>query len=113
MDSGTRNLCIVRAEHLTLLLEFCCQFQLLKMWYELDERSRSKYQKKISKCPDPSLATYRPDIHFASVSETFENEVENYLGQWGIQNHLSCGKTELSSERWEFSLLSFVSPAVF
>ncbi|EMP32181.1 DNA-directed RNA polymerase I subunit RPA1 [Chelonia mydas] len=47
--------------------------QLLKMWYELDEKSRRKYLKRTSKCPDPSLAVWRPDIYFASVSEAFES----------------------------------------
>ncbi|XP_072860138.2 DNA-directed RNA polymerase I subunit RPA1 isoform X2 [Pogona vitticeps] len=73
--------------------------QLLNMWYELDEKSRRKYQKKATKCPDPSLAVWRPDIYFASVSETFENEVENFLGKWDSQNDVSFGKSELSSQR--------------
>ncbi|XP_053115784.1 DNA-directed RNA polymerase I subunit RPA1 [Hemicordylus capensis] len=73
--------------------------QLLKMWYELSERSRSKYQKKAAKCPDPSLSLWRPDIYFASVSETFKIEVENFLGEWDTQNDLGCRKFELSSER--------------
>ncbi|XP_066483326.1 DNA-directed RNA polymerase I subunit RPA1 [Tiliqua scincoides] len=73
--------------------------QLLTMWYELNEKSRNKYQKKATKCPDPSLAVWRPDSHFASVSETFENEVENFLGAWDTQNGLSDSKHELSSER--------------
>nr|XP_003222392.1 PREDICTED: DNA-directed RNA polymerase I subunit RPA1 [Anolis carolinensis] len=73
--------------------------QLLKMWYELDEKSRRKYLKKTTKCPDPCLSVWRPDIHFGSVSETFENKVENFTGEWDTQNDLSCGKSELSSQR--------------
>ncbi|XP_061446852.1 DNA-directed RNA polymerase I subunit RPA1 [Rhineura floridana] len=73
--------------------------QLLKMWYELNEKSRRKYQKKAKKCPDPSLAIWRPDIHFSSVSETFENEVENFLREWDAQNNISYRKSELSSQR--------------
>ncbi|KAJ7313382.1 hypothetical protein JRQ81_004697 [Phrynocephalus forsythii] len=73
--------------------------QLLNMWYELDEKSRRKYQKKAAKCPDPSLAVWRPDIYFASVSETFENEVENFLGEWDAQNEAHYSKSDLSSER--------------
>ncbi|OXB78798.1 UNVERIFIED_CONTAM: hypothetical protein H355_011816 [Colinus virginianus] len=55
--------------------------QLLKMWYELDEKKRRKYLKKTSKCPDPSLAVWRPDSYLASVSETFENGVEDYINK--------------------------------
>ncbi|XP_060138282.1 DNA-directed RNA polymerase I subunit RPA1 [Zootoca vivipara] len=73
--------------------------QLLKMWYELSEKKRRKYQKKAVKCPDPSLAVWRPDIHFASVSETFEREVENFLREWDAQNNTSYSKSELSSQR--------------
>ncbi|OXB54262.1 hypothetical protein ASZ78_012699 [Callipepla squamata] len=57
--------------------------QLLKMWYELDEKKRRKYLKKTSKCPDPSLAVWRPDSYLASVSETFENGVEDYINKRG------------------------------
>ncbi|XP_062988010.1 DNA-directed RNA polymerase I subunit RPA1 [Elgaria multicarinata webbii] len=73
--------------------------QLLKMWYELNEKSRYKYQKKAAKCPNPSLAIWRPDIYFASVSETFENKVENFLEAWETQEDLSYSKPELSSQR--------------
>uniref|UniRef100_A0A670J6Q3 DNA-directed RNA polymerase subunit n=1 Tax=Podarcis muralis TaxID=64176 RepID=A0A670J6Q3_PODMU len=73
--------------------------QLLKMWYELSEKKRRKYQKKAAKCPDPSLAVWRPDIHFASVSETFEREVENFLREWDARNNTSYSKSELSSQR--------------
>uniref|UniRef100_A0A8C2Y7P2 DNA-directed RNA polymerase subunit n=1 Tax=Coturnix japonica TaxID=93934 RepID=A0A8C2Y7P2_COTJA len=55
--------------------------QLLKMWYELDEKKRRKYLKKAMKCPDPSLAVWRPDSYFASVSEKFENGVEDYINK--------------------------------
>ncbi|XP_042331247.1 DNA-directed RNA polymerase I subunit RPA1 [Sceloporus undulatus] len=73
--------------------------QLLKMWYEQNEKSRRKYQKKAAKCPDPSLSIWRPDIHFGSVSETFENGVENFIGEWDTQNELSYNKSDLSSQR--------------
>ncbi|XP_026503885.1 DNA-directed RNA polymerase I subunit RPA1 [Terrapene carolina triunguis] len=73
--------------------------QLLKMWYELDEKSRRKYLKRTSKCPDPSLAVWRPDIYFASVSEAFESEVENYISEWNAQNNSNYVKSELSCDR--------------
>lgn len=80
-------------------LKILFYFQLLKMWYELDEKKRRKYQKKTNKCPDPSLAVWRPDTHFASVSETFENGVRDYIKKWECENRGSCMQPALSSDR--------------
>lgn len=55
---------------------------MLSMWRELDEQSRRKYQKRAAPCPDPSLAVWRPDLYFASVSETFEKKVDDYTREW-------------------------------
>ncbi|KAM6269791.1 DNA-directed RNA polymerase I subunit RPA1 isoform 1-T1 [Porphyrio hochstetteri] len=73
--------------------------QLLKMWYELDEKKRRKYLKKTQKCPDPSLGVWRPDTYFGSVSETFENGVEGYIHQWESENRRSYTCSALSSDR--------------
>ncbi|KAM9236797.1 DNA-directed RNA polymerase I subunit RPA1 [Leptosomus discolor] len=73
--------------------------QLLKMWYELDEKKRRKYLKKTNKCPDPSLGVWRPDTYFASVSETFENGVEDYINKWESENRQSYTRPALSSDR--------------
>uniref|UniRef100_A0A8B9PGK6 DNA-directed RNA polymerase subunit n=1 Tax=Apteryx owenii TaxID=8824 RepID=A0A8B9PGK6_APTOW len=73
--------------------------QLLKMWYELDEKKRRKYQKKTNKCPDPSLAVWRPDTYFASVSETFENGVEDYINKWESENRGCYVQPAFSSDR--------------
>ncbi|NWR71499.1 RPA1 polymerase, partial [Centropus unirufus] len=73
--------------------------QLLKMWYELDEKKRKKYMKKANKCPDPSLGVWRPDTYFASVSETFEKGVEVYINQWESENRRSYTNPTLSSDR--------------
>ncbi|NWH47976.1 RPA1 polymerase, partial [Fregata magnificens] len=73
--------------------------QLLKMWYELDEKKRRKYLKKTNKCPDPSLGVWRPDTYFASVSETFENGVEDYINKWESENRQSYMRPGLSSDR--------------
>uniref|UniRef100_K7FQF4 DNA-directed RNA polymerase n=1 Tax=Pelodiscus sinensis TaxID=13735 RepID=K7FQF4_PELSI len=80
--------------------------QLQKMWCELDEKSQRKYLKRTSKCPDPSLAVWRPDVYFASVSETFESEVENYISEWNAQNSSNYIRSELSCDRLK-SLLHF------
>uniref|UniRef100_A0A8D0GCB4 DNA-directed RNA polymerase subunit n=1 Tax=Sphenodon punctatus TaxID=8508 RepID=A0A8D0GCB4_SPHPU len=73
--------------------------QLMTMWYELDERSRNKYLKRAVKCPDPCLAVWRPDLYFASVSETFENGVEGYVNVWNAPNGSSYVKSKLSRDR--------------
>ncbi|KFP68973.1 DNA-directed RNA polymerase I subunit RPA1, partial [Cariama cristata] len=73
--------------------------QLLKMWYELDEKKRRKYLKKTNKCPDPSLGVWRPDTYFGSVSETFEDGVEDYINKWESENRQSCMRPVLSSDR--------------
>uniref|UniRef100_U3DUQ3 DNA-directed RNA polymerase subunit n=1 Tax=Callithrix jacchus TaxID=9483 RepID=U3DUQ3_CALJA len=73
--------------------------EMLRMWYELDEHSRRKYQKKAASCPDPSLSVWRPDIHFASVSETFETKVDDYSQEWAAQTERSYEKSELSLDR--------------
>lgn len=74
-------------------------FQMLRMWAELDEQSRRKYQKKASPCPDPSLSVWRPDTYFASVSETFEKKVDDYSREWAAQAERSYEKAELSLDR--------------
>ncbi|XP_075565005.1 DNA-directed RNA polymerase I subunit RPA1 [Pelecanus crispus] len=73
--------------------------QLLKMWYELDEKKRRKYLRKTNKCPDPSLGVWRPDTYFASVSETFENGVKDFINKWESENRQSYTRPELSSDR--------------
>lgn len=69
------------------------------MWYELDEKKRRKYLKKANKCPDPSLAVWRPDSYFASVSETFENGVEDYINKRECEKGGGCMQPALSSDR--------------
>nr|XP_031547783.1 DNA-directed RNA polymerase I subunit RPA1 [Vicugna pacos] len=73
--------------------------QMLRMWSELDEQSRRKYQKRAAPCPDPSLSVWRPDIYFASVSETFEKKVDDYSHEWAAQAEKSYEKSELSLDR--------------
>ncbi|KAM7388994.1 hypothetical protein PAMP_022994 [Pampus punctatissimus] len=53
--------------------------QLIQQWRSLDEASRSKYSRKSSRCPEPSLGLLRPDVCFGSVSENFHDLTEKYL----------------------------------
>ncbi|XP_060111407.1 DNA-directed RNA polymerase I subunit RPA1 [Heteronotia binoei] len=74
--------------------------QLLETWRGLKETRRSKYQKKAAKCPDPCLGLWQPDVHFGSVSETFEKDMDNFLAEWNSRDKLlGCCRSELSSER--------------
>ncbi|XP_045139829.1 DNA-directed RNA polymerase I subunit RPA1 [Echinops telfairi] len=73
--------------------------EVLRLWSELDEQSRRKYQKKAAPCPDPSLSVWRPDIYFASVSETFEQKIDNYSREWASLAGKSGERSELSLDR--------------
>uniref|UniRef100_A0A8C5GLR2 DNA-directed RNA polymerase subunit n=1 Tax=Gouania willdenowi TaxID=441366 RepID=A0A8C5GLR2_GOUWI len=53
--------------------------QLREQWRSLDEVRRSKYSRKSSRCPEPSLSLFRPDVCFGSVSENFHDITEKYL----------------------------------
>ncbi|XP_017278620.1 DNA-directed RNA polymerase I subunit RPA1 [Kryptolebias marmoratus] len=53
--------------------------ELVKQWHSLDEASRAKYCKKSSRCPEPSLGVFRPDVCLGSVSENFHDITEKYL----------------------------------
>lgn len=64
-------------------LERSCQ--ILQQWYSLEERSRSKYSRKTSACPEPTLGLFRPDVCFGSVSETFHRIAGRYLQERGRQ----------------------------
>uniref|UniRef100_A0A8C2XJC7 DNA-directed RNA polymerase subunit n=1 Tax=Cyclopterus lumpus TaxID=8103 RepID=A0A8C2XJC7_CYCLU len=44
---------------------------------------RSKYSRKASRCPGPSLGLLKPDVCFGSVSETFHSITEKYLQNEG------------------------------
>uniref|UniRef100_A0A3Q3FIR8 DNA-directed RNA polymerase subunit n=1 Tax=Labrus bergylta TaxID=56723 RepID=A0A3Q3FIR8_9LABR len=53
--------------------------QLIQQWNSLDESSRSKYSRRTSRCPEPSLGVLRPDVSFGSVSENFHSITDKYM----------------------------------
>uniref|UniRef100_A0A4W4F5Z6 DNA-directed RNA polymerase subunit n=1 Tax=Electrophorus electricus TaxID=8005 RepID=A0A4W4F5Z6_ELEEL len=60
----------------------------------MHDSCRAKYMKKTSRCPDPCIAVFRPDICFGSVSETFDSLIDSYLTQFNIKQELkSYGNT--------------------
>lgn len=57
--------------------------QILEWWHSLEPSRKQKYVRKAFPCPSPSLAVFRPDVCFGSVSETFHAITEQYLKQRG------------------------------
>lgn len=51
---------------------------LLEKWFELDDKGRKKYKKKLKSCPDPLISTFQPDVHFGSISENLIDQVSKY-----------------------------------
>ncbi|MEE6512584.1 hypothetical protein FKM82_019666 [Ascaphus truei] len=73
--------------------------RLLERWCSLDEKARSKYVKRSLALPDPCLAACRPDLCFGSVSETFQDKVEQFGRQWEAQNTTGYGTSEVAFDR--------------
>lgn len=73
--------------------------QLLEQWRSLDESNQMKYLKKSSRCPDPCLALYQPDICFGSVSETFDTIVESYLNQYNVKEEFQTSSDVIDTDR--------------
>lgn len=48
-------------------------------WRSLDTANQHKYVRKASRCPEPSLGTFRPDLCFGAVSESFHDVIEKYI----------------------------------
>ncbi|XP_023184312.1 DNA-directed RNA polymerase I subunit RPA1 [Xiphophorus maculatus] len=57
--------------------------QLVKDWHSLGEAGRAKYTRRSSRCPEPTLGLFRPDVCFGSVSENFHDITEKYLQNRG------------------------------
>ncbi|KAM4708710.1 DNA-directed RNA polymerase I subunit RPA1 isoform 2-T2 [Discoglossus pictus] len=68
-------------------------------WYSVDEKSRNKYMKKTTHIPDPCLAVCRPDLYFGSVSETFQNKVDQFGHQWQEMSSSSFDKSRLPFDK--------------
>ncbi|XP_049441636.1 DNA-directed RNA polymerase I subunit RPA1 [Epinephelus fuscoguttatus] len=81
--------------------------QLIQQWHSLDESSRSKYSRKSTRCPEPSLGLLRPDVCFGSVSENFHNITEKYLQSEGRTRKDSLDThslRQLLNYKWQRSL---------
>ncbi|XP_010779945.1 DNA-directed RNA polymerase I subunit RPA1-like, partial [Notothenia coriiceps] len=81
--------------------------QLIQQWQALDDSSRSKYSRKSSRCPEPSLGQLRPDVCFGSVSENFHSITEKYLQSEGRRKQDSIDTNSLRQllhYKWQRSL---------
>uniref|UniRef100_A0A3B3WQJ2 DNA-directed RNA polymerase subunit n=1 Tax=Poecilia mexicana TaxID=48701 RepID=A0A3B3WQJ2_9TELE len=68
--------------------------QLVKDWHSLDEAGRAKYARRSSRCPEPTLGLFRPDVCFGSVSENFHDITEKYL-----QNRGNATEDDMETQR--------------
>ncbi|XP_041846202.1 DNA-directed RNA polymerase I subunit RPA1 isoform X2 [Melanotaenia boesemani] len=81
--------------------------ELVKQWQSLDEASRIKYLRKSSRCPEPSLGLFRPDVCFGSVSENFHSITEKYLQNRSSMNQDGVDDSSLRQllhYKWQRSL---------
>lgn len=53
--------------------------ELVNIWLSADEDKKAEYSKKVPVCPDPVFSTFKPDNHFGSISEYFENLICAYV----------------------------------
>ncbi|KAH8327289.1 hypothetical protein KR074_009351 [Drosophila pseudoananassae] len=51
---------------------------LLKLWKKADAEDKALYRKKYARCPDPSVAVYKQDLYYGSVSERTRKLIEDY-----------------------------------
>ncbi|KAM5193373.1 DNA-directed RNA polymerase I subunit RPA1 [Mantella aurantiaca] len=73
--------------------------QLVENWCSLDKKSQSKYIKRASHLPDPSLSVLRPDLYFGSVSESFQDKVDQYSQQVDMEESSAYYKSNISADR--------------
>uniref|UniRef100_A0A3Q2XD14 DNA-directed RNA polymerase subunit n=1 Tax=Hippocampus comes TaxID=109280 RepID=A0A3Q2XD14_HIPCM len=87
-----------------------CGRDLIEQWRALDEAGQSKYTRKSSRCPEPCLSVFRPDLSFGSVSESFHDITEKYLQNrdtifWAPQKERELSTlTSLLHYKWQRSL---------
>uniref|UniRef100_A0A3P9I565 DNA-directed RNA polymerase subunit n=1 Tax=Oryzias latipes TaxID=8090 RepID=A0A3P9I565_ORYLA len=80
--------------------------QLVGQWHSLDEAGRAKYLKKASRCPEPSLNLFRPDVCLGSVSESFHSITEKYLQNRSTAQSVDTNRflRQLLHYKWQRSL---------
>ncbi|KAH8305928.1 hypothetical protein KR018_004137 [Drosophila ironensis] len=51
---------------------------LLKLWKKADADDKALYYKKYARCPDPSVAVYKQDLYYGSVSERTRKLIDDF-----------------------------------
>ncbi|XP_043646284.1 DNA-directed RNA polymerase I subunit RPA1 [Drosophila teissieri] len=51
---------------------------LLKLWKKADAEDKALYRKKYARCPDPTVAVYKQDLYYGSVSERTRKIINDY-----------------------------------
>lgn len=54
---------------------------IIKLWYKAEDESKKLYQKKFSRCPDPTNSIFSQDTTFGSVSERIEQVIKDYIAK--------------------------------
>ncbi|CAN2388405.1 negative regulation of protein localization to nucleolus [Pristimantis euphronides] len=72
---------------------------LIENWCGLDPKVQKKYIKRSSRLPDPCISVLRPDLYFGSVSESFEDIVDQYTRQRETQSRSSGSESKVPSDR--------------
>ncbi|XP_056410396.1 DNA-directed RNA polymerase I subunit RPA1 isoform X2 [Hyla sarda] len=72
---------------------------LVESWCALDQKAKNKYIKRSSPQPDPCLSVLRPDLYFGSVSETFQDKVDQYTWQQDTQSGPNYKQSKVSADR--------------
>ncbi|XP_040191174.1 DNA-directed RNA polymerase I subunit RPA1 [Rana temporaria] len=73
--------------------------QLMESWYSLDKKSRSKYMKRAAHLPDPCFSVFQPDLYFGSVSESFQEKVDQYSHQVTTEESNAYYKSNVTADR--------------
>ncbi|ALC41779.1 RpI1 [Drosophila busckii] len=61
---------------------------LLKLWKKADAEDKALYRKKYARCPDPSVAVYKQDLYYGSVSERTRQLIDDYARKQPAQKHI-------------------------
>ncbi|CAI9543121.1 unnamed protein product [Staurois parvus] len=73
--------------------------QLMDNWYALDKKSQNKYMKRAAHLPDPCLSVLRADLYFGSVSESFQEKVDQYSHQVHTEESNTYCKSNITADR--------------
>ncbi|XP_069833350.1 DNA-directed RNA polymerase I subunit RPA1 [Dendropsophus ebraccatus] len=72
---------------------------LVESWCSLDPKVQNKYIRRSARLPDPCFAVLRPDIYFGSVSEKFQDKVDQYMWQQETRSSSSYEPSKVPADR--------------